>query len=142
MLTKARSFLASHQDASKLVHQAEKFSIRVPVVGRVSVPPPDQIAFYGVLGVLVAGGLIDWPVALAMGVGQVVVARHFSDRTAPAAEPGTPPAREIKAAGPAQARKAAPRKAAPRKAAPRKAAPRKTAVRKATPGKATKPTET
>ena len=46
MTTTPRSLLISHQDdASKLVQRAKKFSVRVPVVGRVSVPPPDQLAF-------------------------------------------------------------------------------------------------
>ncbi len=128
MLTRARSFLASNRDASRLVERAKKFSIRLPVVGKVAVPPPDQLAFYGALGALAAGGLIDWPVALAIGVGQVVLARHFSDRSA-APPPAAPSARKDKAATPTKAatpaRKAAPRKAAPRKAAttatPRKA---------------------
>jgi hypothetical protein len=144
MLTTARSFLASHRDASKLVQRAEKFSVRLPVVGRVAVPPPDQLAFYGVVGALAAVGLIDWPVALAMGVGQAVVARHFNDQRPAATEPTSLPAGEATAAAPAapalKARKTAARKATPRKTAARKATPRKTAARKAT-GKAPKSTE-
>jgi xanthosine utilization system XapX-like protein len=81
MATTARSFFASNRDTSRLVERAKKFSINVPVVGKVSVPPPDQLAFYGVLGLLAAVNVIDWPVALAIGVGQFVVARHFSDRS-------------------------------------------------------------
>ncbi|MGB5112694.1 MAG: hypothetical protein WBO08_14190 [Mycobacterium sp.] len=111
MLSTARSFLASNRDASRLVERGEKFSLRLPVVGKVAVPPPDQLAFYGVLGALAAGGLIDWPVALAIGVGQVVLARHFSDGSA-APPPAAPAAREDVAAAPAEAA-TAPRKAAP-----------------------------
>ena len=140
MLTTARSFLSSHRDASKLVQRAEKFSIRLPLVGRVAVPPPDQLAFYGVVGGLAALGLIDWPVAIAIGVGQAVVARHFNDQRPAAIEPKSLVAGEAKAAAPAaaapKARKAAAQKAAPRKAAAQRAAPRKTAARKATPRKA------
>lgn len=146
MLTMARSLLSSHRDASKLVERAEKFSVRLPLVGRVAVPPPDQLAFYGVVGGLAALGLIDWPVALAIGVGQVVVARHFHDQPPAAAEPESPPASEVKAAAPAasapKARKTASQKAAPgtttvRKAAPRKATPRKAAAGKAAARKTT-----
>lgn len=140
MLTTARAFLASQREASKLVRQAENFSLRLPVVGRVSVPPPDQLAFFGVLGLLAAVELIDWPVALAIGVGQAVVARHFDDEHAAGQGPNRPaggvaPPAEPEAAAPA--RKTAARKAAPRKSAARKAAPRKTAARKAAPSKAT-----
>lgn len=137
MLTTARSFLASQRDASKLVQEAKKFSVRLPVVGTVSVPPPDQLAFYGVLGLLAAVEVIDWPVALAIGIGQAVVARHLNDQHAAATEPTAVEAR----AGRPAAVAAPARKAAARKAAPRKAAPRKAAARKAAPGKATKSTK-
>ena len=79
------------------MQRAEKFSVRLPVVGRVAVPPPDQLAFG--LGVLAGVGLVDWPVAVAIGVGQAVVARHFTDQHA-GAEPSRPPEREIPAASP------------------------------------------
>jgi hypothetical protein len=145
MLTTARSFLASHRDASKLVQEAEKFSVRIPLVGRVPVPPPDQLAFYGVLGALGAIGLIDWPVAVAIGVGQAVMARHFNDQHPAGTEPGSLPSGEATAAAPSApaepAHATAPQKSTPRKTAPRKAAPRKTAARKAT-AKATKSTDT
>lgn len=112
MLTTARAFLASQRDASQVVKQAEKFSVRLPIVGRVSVPPPDQLAFFAILGVLAAVEAIDWPVALAIGVGQAVVARHFTDQPPEAAPEQAAPAR-----------KAAPRKAvAAKKAPPRKGA--------------------
>ncbi|MGZ8818876.1 MAG: hypothetical protein ACXWZR_16020 [Mycobacterium sp.] len=141
MLTTARSFLATHRDASKLVERAEKFSVRLPVLGRVAVPPPDPLAFYGVVGGLAALGLIDWPVALAIGVGQVVVARHFNDQRPAAAEPESRAAGEVKTADPAasapKARKTASQKSTPRKTAARKATPRKATARKATARKAT-----
>lgn len=109
-----------------MVQRAEKFSVRLPVVGRVAVPPPDQLAFYGVLGVLAGVGLVDWPVAVAIGVGQAVVARHFTDQHA-GAEPSRPPEREIPAASPA---------AAPRKSTPRKSTAGRTSAKKATANKA------
>jgi len=79
MFSMTRSLLAAQREASQRVAEAEKFSIQLPIVGRLRVPPPDQLAFWGVLGGLVVLELIDWPVALAMGIGQAVVARHLSD---------------------------------------------------------------
>jgi len=99
MLTRARSFVAANREASQRVVQAKKFSVRLPVVGKVTVPPPDQLAFFGVLGALAAVALIDWPVALAIGLGEAVLARHFSDRPAPGAAPVTPRAGEPDASG-------------------------------------------
>ena len=90
MSTMARSFLASHRDASKMVEKAEKFSLRLPIVGRVGLPPPDQLAFFGVVGGLAALGVIDWPVALAIGAGQALMARHFTGQPPDAAEPDSP----------------------------------------------------
>jgi hypothetical protein len=99
MFDTARSFLTSHRDASDVVKRAQRFSERIPVIGQVTVPPPDQLAFYGVLGVLAGVGALEWPVAVAIGVGQAVMARHLGDTpqaTAPPpadaapAEPATP----------------------------------------------------
>ena len=114
MFDTARSFVASHRDASELVKEAEKFAVRLPLVGRIAVPPPDQLAFFGVLGGLAVLGAIDWPVAVAIGVGQVVVARHFTDAKPAAEEP----------------RPAAPRKAPAKKAPAKKAAAKKAPAKK------------
>jgi uncharacterized membrane protein YjdF len=40
-------------------------------LGTVTVPPPQKLAFYAVLGVLAALEIIEWPVALVVGVGGV-----------------------------------------------------------------------
>ncbi len=86
MTTTTRSFLTAQREASKLVSRAEKLSVRIPMAGKVAVPPPDQLAFFAALGLLTAVGLLDWPVVLAAGVGQVVVARHLEGRRIEAAE--------------------------------------------------------
>ena len=70
----------THHDAHEIIERAKKFSVKVPVVGTVRVPPPDQLAFYGVLGILAAVNVIDWPVALAVGAGQAIISRHLSDQ--------------------------------------------------------------
>jgi hypothetical protein len=38
-------------------------------------PPPERIAFYGGLGLAAVMGVLDWPVAAAIGVGAVVARR-------------------------------------------------------------------
>lgn len=94
MTTTTRSFLTAQREASKLVSRAEKLSVRIPMVGKVAVPPPDQLAFFAALGLLTAVGLLDWPVVLAAGVGQVVVARHLEGRRIEADEAAEEPAHE------------------------------------------------
>ncbi len=70
---------AAQRQASERVRQGRSYSVSLPIVGRVPVPSPEQLAIYAALGGLAVLELIDWPVALAMGVGSAVVARHLSD---------------------------------------------------------------
>lgn len=90
MLSMTRSLLAGQREASERVAQAQRFSLKLPLIGSVRVPPPDQLAFLGALGALVAFELIDWPVALAMGVGSAVVSRQLSDLQARNIQPEIP----------------------------------------------------
>jgi hypothetical protein len=139
MFDKARSFVAAHRDASELVKEADKFAVRLPLVGRIGVPPPDQLAFFGVLGMLAALGAIEWPVAAAIGVGQIVVARHFDNTKAvteeprPAAPRKAPSAKRRVPAEKAPGRKAAPKKTTAKKASARKAPAKKASARKTFP---------
>lgn len=127
MLDSAKEFVAGHHDVSKLVRDARRFSVNVPLIGKVSVPPPDQLAFYGVLGVLGVTELIPWPVALGLGVGHALATRHATEAAVEAAEEETAPV----------VRKA-PRKTAPAKKAPaKKAAAAKAPSRKASAAKTT-----
>jgi hypothetical protein len=70
----------SHRDVAERVRAADRFALQLPVVGRVPIPRPDQLAFYGGLAGLVALELIDWPVAVAIGVGHALVSGG-QDRT-------------------------------------------------------------
>jgi hypothetical protein len=53
---------------------------RLPVVGRVSLPPLEHLAWYGGVAALTAAELIEWPVALVLAVGRVL-ADNRSHRT-------------------------------------------------------------
>ncbi|MDV7174927.1 cation-translocating P-type ATPase [Gordonia amicalis] len=146
MLTSVKSFVDSHRDVSKLVEEAESFSIQLPVVGRVGVPPPEKLAFYGALGLLAAVEIIDWPVAVALGIGHAVTTGQLEHRAEKAehhvrevvdeaveeaVEEAFEEATEQHAlpAAPAATAKAPARKAAPRKSAPKKTGTTKTATR-------------
>ncbi|MFL6083825.1 MAG: hypothetical protein ACJ74F_11585, partial [Mycobacterium sp.] len=52
---------------------AHGFAVNLPVVGRVRIPRPEQVAYFGALGVLAAVEIIDWPIALAIAAGHVLV---------------------------------------------------------------------
>ncbi len=112
MFSTTRSLFADQRDASKRVAEAQRFSIRLPLIGPVQVPPPDQLAYIGALGALVALELIDWPLALAMGIGSAVVSRQLSglkEREPEAFKAPPVPAKKAPAKT-APAKKAAPRK--------------------------------
>ncbi|MGW0446802.1 hypothetical protein ACWDWV_15720, partial [Streptosporangium sandarakinum] len=57
-------------------------------------PPPERLVYYGGLGALAVAGLIEWPVAAAIGVGTVIAQRARRER---AASPSAPP---VPASGP------------------------------------------
>jgi hypothetical protein len=64
---------ASHRQVARKVRDADRFSLQLPVLGRVPFPRPDQLAFYGALAALVAVELVEWPVAVAIGAGHALV---------------------------------------------------------------------
>ena len=63
----------SHRDAVARVREAESFAVNLPIVGRVPIPRPEQVAYYGALGALAAFEIIDWPIALAIAAGHALV---------------------------------------------------------------------
>jgi hypothetical protein len=73
----------SHREVAQRVRGAGRFALQLPVVGRVPIPRPDQLAFYGALAALVAVEMVEWPVAVAIGVGHALVSerpKHDSSR--------------------------------------------------------------
>ncbi|OMC34033.1 hypothetical protein A5740_10295 [Mycobacterium sp. GA-1841] len=67
-----------HRGAVHTVRQAHGFAVTLPVVGRVKVPHPEQLAYYGALGILAAVEIIDWPVALLLGAGHMLMQNEHS----------------------------------------------------------------
>ena len=46
--------------------------VTVPLIGTITLPPPDQLAYMGGIAALVALEVIEWPVALALCAGHVL----------------------------------------------------------------------
>jgi hypothetical protein len=44
--------------------------------GTVRLPEPQRLAYYGGLVALAAFGILDWPVAIALGIGHVLAEQH------------------------------------------------------------------
>ena len=132
--------MAAQRQASERVKQGKSYSVALPIVGRVPVPSPEQLAIYAALGGLTVLELIDWPVALAMGVSSTVVSRRLADlkareeELAEAIEPVSTPARKTPAtslAAKATAPKATGAKPTATKATPARPAAKKSASKKA-----------
>ncbi|GAB3221740.1 hypothetical protein GCM10027535_20850 [Mycolicibacterium hippocampi] len=61
------------REAVQAVREAQSFAVDLPVLGRVRLPRPEQLAFYGALGVLAAVEIIEWPVALVLATGHLLI---------------------------------------------------------------------
>ncbi|MCW2689072.1 MAG: Uncharacterized protein JWR37_3962 [Mycobacterium sp.] len=66
----------THRDAVERVRNAEGFVVDLPLLGRVRIPRPEQLAYYGALAALAAVEIIDWPIALAIGAGHALASNH------------------------------------------------------------------
>jgi hypothetical protein len=74
----------------RLAEAAKHYSrpVRLPMVGKVRLPPRDRLAYFAGLGVIAALGIVewpvalvigaDWPVALVIGAGHVLADQHWS----------------------------------------------------------------
>ena len=67
-----------HRDAVRRVREAQGFAVTLPIVGRIGVPRPEELAYFGVLGLLTATELIEWPVALMLGAGHLLLHSEHS----------------------------------------------------------------
>jgi hypothetical protein len=68
----------THRDAVQRIRNAQTFTLDVPLLGRVRLPRPEQLAFYGALAALAAVEIIEWPVALVLAAGHVLVQDEHS----------------------------------------------------------------
>ncbi|HXB50702.1 MAG TPA: hypothetical protein VNW50_23325 [Streptosporangiaceae bacterium] len=52
-------------------------SITLPEdLGTLRLPEPKRLAYYGGLAALAAFGILDWPVAVALGIGHLLAEQH------------------------------------------------------------------
>ncbi|MBF6300301.1 hypothetical protein IU459_22555 [Nocardia amamiensis] len=69
----AEKLQTSHREAVDRVVAAHGFAVDLPVVGRVRIPRPEHLAYYGALGALAAAEIIEWPVAVVLAAGHWLV---------------------------------------------------------------------
>ena len=63
----------THREAVDRIREARSLAVDLPIVGRVRIPHPEQVAYFGALAVLAAIEIIDWPIALAIAAGHVLM---------------------------------------------------------------------
>jgi hypothetical protein len=68
----------TQREAVEHVREGETFFMNLPVIGRVEIPRPEQLAYYGGLAALAAFELIDWPVALVIAAGHIMASNHHN----------------------------------------------------------------
>jgi len=85
--------LRIHRPHLRLPRMTTEPAGRAARAARSALPPPSRLAYYGGLGAAAALGAIEWPVAVAIGVGTAIGQRVRRDgrRGQQAGERGTPP---------------------------------------------------
>jgi hypothetical protein len=68
----------SQREAVQKIREGETFFVDLPVLGRTEIPRPEQLAYYGGLGILAAFELLDWPVALVIAAGHLLASNHHN----------------------------------------------------------------
>ncbi|MCO6003859.1 hypothetical protein NE236_02600 [Actinoallomurus purpureus] len=46
--------------------------VRLPMLGQVTLPPPERLVYYAGLGLLAVFEVVEWPVALVVGTGHLL----------------------------------------------------------------------
>jgi hypothetical protein len=78
MVEKKTRRATSQREAVEHIREGETFFVNAPVFGRLEIPRPEQLAYYGGLAALAAFELIDWPVALVIAAGHILASNHHN----------------------------------------------------------------
>jgi hypothetical protein len=68
----------SQAEAVAQIREGETFFVNLPLVGRMEIPRPEQLAYYGGIAALAAFELIDWPVAVVIAAGHLLASNHHN----------------------------------------------------------------
>jgi hypothetical protein len=60
------------------VNDQEHVTVSVPLIGKVGLPHPQQLAYLAGIGVLAALEIIEWPAALVLAVGHTLMTQQHS----------------------------------------------------------------
>jgi hypothetical protein len=78
MTEKKTRRVASQSEAVEQIREGETFAVKLPLIGQVEIPRPEQLAYYAGLAALAAFELIDWPVAVVIAAGHLMASNHHN----------------------------------------------------------------
>ncbi|HME17376.1 MAG: hypothetical protein WBM01_20175 [Mycobacterium sp.] len=78
MVDKKPHRATSQAEAVAHIREGETFFVNLPLVGKVEIPRPEALAYYGGLAALAAFELIDWPVAVVIAAGHLLASNHHN----------------------------------------------------------------
>jgi hypothetical protein len=58
------------------VHYRHSSHVKLPLIGTLTLPGKDQLAYLGGIGALVVIGAVDWPVGALLGIGHLLAAER------------------------------------------------------------------
>jgi hypothetical protein len=64
-----------HMAAEKAAHTS-RTRVTIPMVGRVNLPPVDELVFMAGIGALAVIGAVEWPIAVVLGAGHALANRR------------------------------------------------------------------
>ncbi|MGN6751607.1 MAG: hypothetical protein ACTHJJ_03545 [Intrasporangium sp.] len=62
--------------AAQQATQRNTVQVRIPYLGTLELPPANELAFLGGIGLLAVTGLVDWPVAGVMAAGHILTTKR------------------------------------------------------------------
>lgn len=62
--------------AADRAHDRHSSHVKLPLVGTVTLPGKDQLAYLGGIGALVVLGVVDWPVGAVLGIGHLLASER------------------------------------------------------------------
>ncbi|AFM14930.1 hypothetical protein Mycch_0103 [Mycolicibacterium chubuense NBB4] len=74
----AQTSRRSHRNVSDQIREKETVIVDLPWLGRTRLPRPDQVVYYGGLAALAALQIVEWPVAVVLGVGHALSEDHHN----------------------------------------------------------------
>jgi hypothetical protein len=67
------------QRAAERVNERSSIHITLPALGRISLGPPDQLAYFAGIATLTALEIIEWPVAAVIATGHLLAEQRRSN---------------------------------------------------------------